>query len=178
MQDVPTEELEEILVKKCDLPSSRASLMVKVMDSLQLYRSQANLFSGKNATITVRDLLKWAGRVNLNRDKDTHVDADQMAMEGFFVLGERSRNAQDKLFIKQTLEKVFKVQIDEENFYETYFDQNLKDLFDKVPKELNLPKIIPSKQLKRLAVLVEKCLKNREPVLLVGETGCGKTTLC
>ena len=152
--------------------------MVKVMEALQLYRSQANLFSGKNATITVRDLLKWAGRVNLNRDQDSHVDVDTMAMEGFFVLGERSRNPQDKLFIKQTIEKVFKVKIDEEEFYESYFEKNLKELFEKVPKELNLPKIIPSKQLKRLAVLVEKCLKNKEPVLLVGETGCGKTILC
>ena len=30
----------------------------------------------------------------------------------------------------------------------------------------------------RLAVLVDKCLDNKEPVLLVGETGCGKTTIC
>ena len=29
-----------------------------------------------------------------------------------------------------------------------------------------------------MATLVEKCLINREPVLLVGETGCGKTTIC
>lgn len=29
-----------------------------------------------------------------------------------------------------------------------------------------------------MAALVEKCLKNKEPVLLVGETGCGKTTIC
>jgi midasin len=38
--------------------------------------------------------------------------------------------------------------------------------------------LIVSQQLKRLAVLVHKCLKSNEPVLLVGETGCGKTTLC
>jgi midasin (ATPase involved in ribosome maturation) len=48
------------------MPESRAILMIRVMESLQIYRSQANLFSGKNAIITVRDLLKWAGRVNLN----------------------------------------------------------------------------------------------------------------
>jgi len=38
--------------------------------------------------------------------------------------------------------------------------------------------MIVTQQLTRLAVLVHKCLRNREPVLLVGETGCGKTTLC
>ena len=48
--------------------------MVKVMEQLQIYRSQANLFAGKNAIITVRDLLKWAGRVNLNSDRGFHMD--------------------------------------------------------------------------------------------------------
>jgi midasin len=62
--DVPTDELQEILEKKCLLPSSRAILMVKTMEALQIYRSQTNLFSGKNSIITVRDLLKWAGRIN------------------------------------------------------------------------------------------------------------------
>ena len=37
--DVPTEELEEILVKKCCMPVSRACLMIKVMENLQIYRS-------------------------------------------------------------------------------------------------------------------------------------------
>jgi len=32
--------------------------------------------------------------------------------------------------------------------------------------------------LRRLFCLVEKCLANKEPMLLIGETGCGKTTVC
>ena len=68
VRDVPIDELQEILVKKCSLPPSRASLMVKVMENLQIFRSQSNLFSGKNSIITVRDLLKWAGRINQNND--------------------------------------------------------------------------------------------------------------
>ena len=106
------------------------------------------------------------------------MDPQAIAMEGFFVLGERSRNAADKQYIRETIQKVFNVKLDVEGLYESYFEDNLKNVFDRVPEELNLPKIIASKQLKRLAVLVEKCLRNREPVLLVGETGCGKTTLC
>jgi len=89
---VPTEELKEILVKKCAMPLSRAALMIKVMEQLQIYRSQANLFSGKNAIITVRDLLKWAGRVNLNNSRGDHMEHATIAIEGFYVLGERSRN--------------------------------------------------------------------------------------
>lgn len=64
VSDVPTEELEEILTRKCEMPKSRAVLMVKTLENLQIYRSQGSLFSGKDSTITVRDLLKWANRVN------------------------------------------------------------------------------------------------------------------
>ena len=37
------------------------------------------------------------------------MDHHAIAMEGFFVLGERSRNVTDKMYIKQTIEKVFGV---------------------------------------------------------------------
>jgi len=48
--------------------------------------------------------------------------------------------------------------------------------------ELNPTKLISgvvwTKSILRLFVLVANALKNNEPVLLVGETGCGKTTVC
>jgi midasin len=95
--DVPTDELQEILVQKCELPKSRAVLMVKTMENLQIYRSQGSLFAGKDSTITVRDLLKWANRVA----KDNQgLSTSDIALEGYLVLGERSRIPKDKLFIK------------------------------------------------------------------------------
>jgi midasin len=45
----------------------------------------------------------------------------------------------------------------------------------------NLPEIsniVWTKSMKRLYTLVGKCLQYKEPVLLVGETGTGKTTIC
>ena len=39
VHDVPPEELKEILIQKCSMPASRASLMIKVMEQLQIYRS-------------------------------------------------------------------------------------------------------------------------------------------
>ena len=173
--DVPTEELLEILIQKCSLPKSRASLMVKTMENLQIYRSQGSLFSGKNSTITVRDLLKWANRVN----KDESMAVADIALEGYLVLGERSRCPQDKDFIKQTIESTLKCRIDVEEYYETYFQKHeLASAFELAPQNLGQPRLVISHQLKRLAVLVHKCLRSQEPVLLVGETGCGKTTLC
>jgi midasin len=128
VSDVPTDELQEILIKKCALPASRASLMVKVMENLQIFRSQSNLFSGKNSIITVRDLLKWAGRINQSSD-DSHVTAENIALEGFLLLGERSRNAADKTFIRETIEKVFGVKVEVEKFYAEYFEKHLRNVF-------------------------------------------------
>lgn len=102
--------------------------MVKVMENLQIFRSQANLFSGKNSIITVRDLLKWAGRINSNQD-GSHVTPENIALEGFLLLAERSRNATDKAFIKETIEKAFGVKIDEDQFYTRYFDSHLRSVF-------------------------------------------------
>ncbi len=68
--------------------------------------------------------------------------------------------------------------INEKKYYEDYFQKNLAKSFNEISSSLNLPKLIQSQQLKRLAVLIHRCLINQEPVLLVGETGCGKTTLC
>ena len=41
-----------------------------------------------------------------------------------------------------------------------------------------LGKVVWTKILRRLFHLVERCYEHREPVLLVGETGSGKTTVC
>jgi midasin len=41
-----------------------------------------------------------------------------------------------------------------------------------------LKQMVFTKSLQRLFSLVGRCIKHQEPVLLVGETGCGKTTVC
>jgi midasin len=38
--------------------------------------------------------------------------------------------------------------------------------------------IVWTKSMKRLYTLVGRCLQHKEPVLLVGETGSSKTTIC
>lgn len=73
------------------------------------------------------------------------MDPRAIATEGFFVLGERSRNSTDKAYILTTIEEVFKVKINLDSLYEDYFAEHLAKIFDEVPAELNLPKIIASK---------------------------------
>ena len=72
-----------------------------------------------------------------------------------------------------------KCQINPESIYDEYFkNQNLEKAFQEIPILKGIPSLIITQNLKRLAVLIHKCLQNKEPVLLVGETGCGKTSLC
>lgn len=96
------------------------------MEKLQIYRSQNNIFSGKESTITVRDLLKWAQRLH---SVDTSLTS--LAYEGYLVLGEKSRVEEDRKFIKQTIEEVTKCKLDLEAYYEDYFKKNLELKFSK-----------------------------------------------
>ena len=116
--------------------------MVKVMENLQIYRSTSNLFSGKDSIVTVRDLLKWAGRIN---QAQQGLSMSQIALEGFLVLGERARDVKDKEFIRKAIEKVFSTKIEPALFYQQYYSEYLAGIFDQVPSELNIPKLIASK---------------------------------
>ena len=68
----------------------------------------------------------------------------RIALEGFLVLAERSRDLTDKLYIKETIEKIFKTKLDIEQFYAEFFNSQLSKMFTDLPKDLNLPPIIMS----------------------------------
>lgn len=144
------------------------------MRDLQYYRQESNVFSGNDTVITVRDMLKWA-----HRDKDT---IEVIGHEGYILLAERMRNKTDREFVKQIIEKHLKVKIDIDAYYEQYFSTHLQGIFDidedTLIQTTGMKTIVVTKTLKKLAVLVHKCILAKEPVLLVGETGCGKTTIC
>lgn len=103
------------------------------------------------------------------------------------LLAERVRRDQERLVVKQAIEKVMKVKIDEEVLYDrskldprwtaglTNTDDMLTQAF---PKFTTNSSVIWTKAMRRLFILVSQALVNNEPVLLVGETGTGKTTVC
>ena len=63
------------------------------MDQLQIFRGgKGNIFAGKDANITVRDLLKWANRLK----ESQNMTVSDVAVEGYLILGERSRYDSDK----------------------------------------------------------------------------------
>lgn len=63
----------------------------------------SNVFAGKHGFITPRDLFKWAGR--------GAVGYEQLAENGYLLLGERLRTVEDRAVVRQVLERQMKVQV-------------------------------------------------------------------
>ena len=158
--DIPQDELEIILKQRCEIAPSYAKKIVEVYRQLSVNRSANRLFEQKNSFATLRDLFRWALR--------PAVGYEELAANGYMLLAERCRSSEEKEVVKRVLETVMKVKLDMDQYYTSLED----------PALLNLnTDVVWTKGMKRLAVLVNSCLKNNEPVLLVGETGCGKTTI-
>ncbi|EFC46939.1 midasin [Naegleria gruberi] len=166
IDEIPRGELVTILHRRCQISNQHAEKLVSVMRELQQRRQSSKIFAGKS-NITPRDLFRWAERM---KGADEKINYNQNAAEeGFMLLAERLRRDEEKDIVKEILEKVFKTKLDLERMYN--------------PKELdNLQvagsTIVWTKTMKRMYVLVGKCLQFSEPALLVGDTGTGKTTVC
>ncbi|KAL8705370.1 MAG: hypothetical protein Q9201_001526, partial [Fulgogasparrea decipioides] len=162
--DIPEDELEVILRERSQIAPSFCAKIVMVYKRLALHRQQSRLFERKNSFATLRDLFRWA-----LRDAD---DREQLAINGYYLLAERVRNDDERQVVKQTIEEVMKINIDVNAIYGSH----------KLPAQLDLGSaatgIVWTKSMRRLYVLVTEALKSREPVLLVGDTGLGKTTIC
>lgn len=163
--DIPESELEYILKERSQIAPSFCTRIVSVYRKLSLLRQSNRLFEQKNSFATLRDLFRWA-----LRQAD---DREQLAVNGFMLLAERVRNPREKAAVKAVIEEVMKVQLDEDVLY------SAAQLENSVPQMPGLPDgIVWTMAMRRLFILVSRALRNNEPVLLVGETGCGKTQLC
>ncbi|KAI8073967.1 hypothetical protein BC940DRAFT_267177 [Gongronella butleri] len=172
--DIPQDELETILSKRCQIAPSYCKRLVQVYQLLMERRQSTRIFEQRHGFITLRDLFRWAGR-----DANGY---EELAEHGYMLLAERCRRPEEKAVVKQVLEKVMKVQLDAEKMYDpsrleefAIYDQMLRDRASHSGADTQL---VWTKAMCRLFALVARCLKFNEPVLLVGETGCGKTTVC
>ncbi|KAL1972656.1 hypothetical protein VTN31DRAFT_7070 [Thermomyces dupontii] len=162
--DIPEDELEIILTERTQIAPSFCRRIVSVYKELSVLRQSTRLFEQKNSFATLRDLFRWA----LRQADDQY----QLAINGFMLLAERVRNAREREAVKKIIEKVMRVQIDEDAIYSE------EELARRINAE-NLSKdIVWTKAMRRVFILVSQALQNKEPVLLVGETGCGKTQVC
>lgn len=160
--DIPQDELETILCNRCKIPPSYAKKIVEVYKELAIQRALARVFEAKNSFATLRDLFRWGLR--------SAVGYEELALNGYFLLAEKTRRREEKSVVKAALEKVMRVTLDPQAAIEARFAE--------ISPLLQTTKIVWTKEMRKLAVLVVSALQNGENVLLVGETGCGKTTVC
>lgn len=162
--DIPEDELEVILRERSQIAPSFCAKIVSVYKKLALHRQHSRLFEQKNSFATLRDLFRWA-----SRDAD---DREQLAINGYYLLAERVRNDEERQVVKSTIEEVMKTKIDDNAIYDSHTISRHVEVASAAYG------IVWTRSMRRLYVLVTEALKNREPILLVGETGSGKTTVC
>ncbi|KAJ3237861.1 hypothetical protein HDU81_008770 [Chytriomyces hyalinus] len=165
--DIPEPELSIILERRCRLPPSYSAKIVSTYKGLQNARQRSRIFEGKHAFATLRDLFRWG-----NRPADS---VEELAENGFMVLAEKSRRDDEKEVVRDVLEQTFRLKLDPVVLYDREWAAFMRgiDVTNAFVKN-----IVWTNAMKRLFVLVLKSIKNMEPILLVGETGCGKTTVC
>ncbi|KAI9807778.1 MAG: hypothetical protein M1825_005083 [Sarcosagium campestre] len=164
--DIPEDELETILRERSQIAPSFCAKIVAVYKELSLLRQSSRLFEQKTSFVTLRDLFRWAFR--------PADDREQLAVNGFMLLAERVRNEDERIAVKLVIEKNLKVQIDETRLYDVAQSSEITDFIETARRK----GVIWTRSMRRLATLVIHATRSNEPVLLVGETGCGKTTVC
>lgn len=120
VDDIPDEELGVILEKRCKIAPSYAGKLVGVMRELQRRRASSNVFAGRHGFITPRDLFRWAGR--------GAVGYQQLAEDGFAVLGERLRTDVERVTVQQVVEKLLGVKLDMTALYAAATQSTLEQL--------------------------------------------------
>jgi len=164
--DIPEGELETILQKRSrNTAPSDCRRIVAVYKQLTRLRQESRVFEQKNSFATLRDLFRWA-----LREADTR---QEIAEHGFMLLAERVRKPEEREEVKRVIEEVFKVTIQPDQLYDFETAAAFKGV-----RARNSQGVIWTRAMRRLYVLVKRAIQNNEPVLLVGETGCGKTTVC
>lgn len=205
VDEVPSQELQTILQERSSLPPSYCAILIDIMRQLQLVRQQSSVFAGKTGFITTRDLLRWAERrpatkqalaeegycllaERLRKEEEKHlvkqvleqkcnvkIDLDALYFTGkpreSNLLNQEGEIEQEIVWgTHEHFEQV--QQMVEQSITNTDGGSNIEG------NAAGLEKISITKSLRRLFALVGRCLQHEEPVLLVGETGCGKTTVC
>ncbi|WJZ95191.1 hypothetical protein VitviT2T_013980 [Vitis vinifera] len=152
------DKLSIISDKRCKISESYAKKMVEVMKELELPRQNSKVFAGNHGFIISRDLFRWADHFKTSRNS-----YEDLVRDDYCLLTERLRDEGEKKVVLIVLEKHLRVKLVRDNFYY---------------QKLSAGNNVFNKSMRRLYFLVELCYRLREPILLIGETSDGKTTIC
>lgn len=182
--EIPPNELQIILNKRCNMPESYCKQVINVMRDLQVRRKGTAAFAGKKGFVTLRDLFRWGERYRLVPDIDNKLyDWNQhLADEGYLVLAAKVRKSEEANEIREVIKKHLKRDVNPDSLFTLNEKTSLvtRHILEKIVNN-NISKfghIVWTYHMRRMAVLVKKSCQFKEPVLLVGETGGGKTTVC
>lgn len=134
--------------------------------------------------ITLRDLFRWGERYRLapNVTEKLYDWSQHLADEGYLVLAARVRKSEEADEIRKVIKKHLKKDVDPESLFTLNEKTSLvtKSILEEILRNDNpsFKNIVWTYHMRRMAVLVKKSCQFKEPVLLVGETGGGKTTIC
>lgn len=160
-------EIKEILEKAYKMPPSFIRLMVGVYSTLKAERTV-------NSLVTLRDLFKWA-----KRGPTSYYEVFEIGMN---IILERQRSEEDRNKVVEVFASVFRdrFNVEKRDFLGIYKSTNRQYsfmansfFFGAVTKGLVL-----TRSYLKLIDLMYKAWSNYEPILLIGETGIGKTRIC
>ena len=171
------------------LPENFVRRMIAVMEDLQRARSESHVLAGRFGFLTPRDLFRWAKR--------RPGTLQELAWHGMVLFGDRCRTETEREFVRSTLQRRCRPShnsLRERNVYleknngspNSYFDLSDAALYDWNNWEVLRPhkesiEALPlglTTSMRRILVLIGLCVLYRESILLVGDTGTGKTTAC
>jgi midasin len=183
--DLPDGELATVVATRCGVPPSHAGRLVDALRALERSRggalAGADVFAGRRALVTPRDLFRWA-----ERRAPTYGD---LATAGYMLLAERLREAGERAAVATVLARVMKAPPAPGPAYEAAAAAAAAQLAELLANDEGnagdadaasplaaLHGLAWTPSLVRVAALTLAALEAAEPVLLVGDTGSGKTT--
>ena len=75
-----------------------------MLKELKVYRQRSNFFVGREGVVTMRDLIKWGSR--------EIATIEDLGIEGYCLLAERLRSSEERDFIREVIQRKFKIKID------------------------------------------------------------------
>lgn len=167
------DNIKKIIEKRFNLKQQNVKYMIDILKKLSLHRKNTQIFSGKLGFITIRDLIKWCLRLK----SISNLNLDKIAIVGFHLLSSRCRDNSDILQIQNIFSDLLNNKKILQNISFNDCD-SLNKLIRYANNSINFQHLLWTKSLIKNGYYLNQALINSEPVLLVGETGSGKTTLC